>query len=57
MEVVFPVAHDHGTEPHTHETPEPSGTGWTGYALVKYGVILIIVVVVLWFIANYFLGD
>jgi hypothetical protein len=29
----------------------------TGYAIAKYGIILIIVIVVLWFVANYFLGD
>jgi hypothetical protein len=29
----------------------------TGYAIAKYGIILIIVIVVLWFIANYFLGE
>jgi hypothetical protein len=47
------------TEPHSHQTPpEPErGTGLTGYAIAKYGIILIIVVVVLWFVANYFLGD
>jgi hypothetical protein len=61
------MAHTHGTEPehHTHEpepqphshepAPEP-GTGMTGFALVKYGLILLIVLVILWFVANYFLG-
>jgi hypothetical protein len=29
----------------------------TGYAIAKYGIILIIVIVVLWFVANYFLGE
>lgn len=42
--------HDHGTEP-------AAGGGWTGYALVKYGFILAIVIVILWFVANYFLGE
>jgi hypothetical protein len=48
------------TEPHSHQPPpaEPDrGSGLTGYAIAKYGIILIIVVVVLWFVANYFLGD
>jgi hypothetical protein len=57
------VAHTHGTEPepHSHEPahePAPeSGTGMTGFALAKYGIILLIVIVVLWFVANYFLGE
>jgi hypothetical protein len=29
----------------------------TGFALAKYGIILLIVIVVLWFVANYFLGE
>jgi hypothetical protein len=47
------------TEPHTHQpAPEPErGSGLTGYAIAKYGFILLIVVVVLWFVANYFLGE
>ncbi|HJV03751.1 MAG TPA: hypothetical protein VJ868_00665 [Actinomycetota bacterium] len=51
------MAYDHG-HGHTHE-PEPprGGGGLTGYAIAKYGFILAIVVVVLWFIANYFLGE
>jgi hypothetical protein len=46
-------------QPHSHEPPPErgSGSGMTGYALAKYGIILIIVIVVLWFIANYFLGE
>ena len=32
--------------------PEPEGGG-TGYAVVKYGIILIIVIVVLFFVARY----
>jgi hypothetical protein len=50
---------DHGhTEPHTHEPAgEPRTSGWTGYALAKYGIILLIVIVVLWFVANNFLGE
>jgi hypothetical protein len=61
------VAHTHGTEPephshepaHGHESHEPapeSGTGMTGFALAKYGIILLIVIVILWFVATYFLG-
>lgn len=33
--------------------PEPEGEGRTGYAIVKYGIILIIVIVVLFFVARY----
>lgn len=44
--------HTHG-EQHTHE-PD-TGTGLTGYAVVKYGFILIITIVVLYFIARYLL--
>jgi hypothetical protein len=43
-------------EHHTHE-PEGGGGGLTGYAIAKYGFILLIVIVVLWFVANYFLGE
>jgi len=48
------------TEPHTHQhqPAEPeSGGGLTGYAIAEYGFILLIVIVVLWFVANYFLGE
>jgi hypothetical protein len=41
---------------HTHES-EPESGGLTGYAIAKYGFILIMVIVILWFVANYFLGD
>lgn len=49
------------TEPHTHgdpyhrEEPPPRepGSSWTGYAVVKYGFILLITIVVLYFIARY----
>jgi hypothetical protein len=46
------------TEEHEHHehTPEPESSGLTGYAVAKYGFILIMVIVVLWFVANYFLG-
>lgn len=49
------------TEPHLHQDPyhheapppaEPSSS-WTGYALVKYGFILLITVVVLYFVARF----
>jgi len=50
------------TEPHAHNQPthqappqDPS-TGWTGYALVKYGFIFLIVLAILWFVGNYVLG-
>jgi hypothetical protein len=55
------MTYDHGHgQPHTHEPagePEPRSGGWTGYALAKYGIILLIVIVVLWFVATYFLGE
>ena len=53
------MAHTHGTEPepHSHEPAPESGTGMTGFALAKYGFILLIVIVVLWFVATYFLGE
>ncbi|HEV3475394.1 MAG TPA: hypothetical protein VG602_08515 [Actinomycetota bacterium] len=42
--------HTHGDQ-HAHEP----GTGLTGYAVVKYGFILVITIVVLYFIARYLL--
>lgn len=53
------MTHEHGhadTHSHGHET-EPADGGLTGFAIAKYGFILIITLVVLWFIANYFLGE
>jgi hypothetical protein len=49
------------TEPHTHQDPYPdreappreSGSSWTGYAVVKYGFILLITIAVLYFAARY----
>ena len=49
------------TEPHYHTNqpapqqapPQDTGTGWTGYALVKYGFIFLIVLAVMWFLATY----
>ncbi len=41
-------------DPHTHQpapaSPEPR-SGWTGYAVAKYGFILLIVVAILVFLA------
>jgi hypothetical protein len=60
------MAHTHGTEPephshepesHTHEPVPEEGSGMTGFALAKYGIILVIVIVVLWFVATYILGN
>jgi hypothetical protein len=46
--------HSHG-DPYHHEEPPPRepGSSWTGYAVVKYGFILLITIVVLYFIARY----
>ena len=46
--------HIHGDQ-HAHESPPPEepGSSWTGYAAVKYGFILLITIVVLYFIARY----
>ena len=52
-----PEPHSHEPEPHSHEPAPESGTGMTGFALAKYGFILLIVIVVLWFVATYFLGE
>jgi hypothetical protein len=42
-------------EHHTHQAEPESGGGLTGYAVAKYGFILIMVIVVP--VANYFLGE
>jgi hypothetical protein len=46
-------------DPHVHrdehyQAPQPSepGGGWTSYAAVKYGFILLITIVILFFIAR-----
>jgi hypothetical protein len=54
------MAHDHGHEEESvhHEVRESSGLA--GYAVVKYGFILVITIVVLYFVARYLiplLGD
>jgi hypothetical protein len=43
------------SDQHAHESPPPAepNTGWTGYAAVKYGFILLITIVVLYFVARY----
>jgi hypothetical protein len=40
---------------HAHGGPPPAepGSSWTGYAVIKYGFILIITIVVLYFVAKY----
>jgi hypothetical protein len=49
--------HDHVE--HVHQEPAPAprdpGSSWTGYALVKYGFILIITIVVIWAVVTYLL--
>jgi hypothetical protein len=49
--------HDHVREQdHQHAAPpEDRGSSWTGYAIVKYGFILIITIVILYFVAQYLL--
>lgn len=44
--------HYHPEEPPEHE---PGNTGLTGYALAKYGLILVITVIILYFIAAFLL--
>jgi hypothetical protein len=40
-------------EPHTHDpaAAPPERSGLTGFAIAKYGFILLIVIAILWFIA------
>jgi hypothetical protein len=47
--------HAHQDPYHEHEAPPPRepGSSWTGYAVVKYGFILLITIVVLYFAARY----
>jgi hypothetical protein len=48
------VTHHDVYHDHAHEPAEPDrGTSWTGYAIVKYGFILIITIVILYFVARY----
>jgi len=46
--------HMHDEEPVHHEVHE-GGSGLTSYAVVKYGFILVITIVVLYFVARYLL--
>jgi hypothetical protein len=43
---------DHSPQAPAPAPPEP-GSSWTGYAVVKYGFILLITIVVLYFVARY----
>jgi hypothetical protein len=47
--------HAHRDPYHEHDAPAPRepGSSWTGYAVVKYGFILLITIVVLYFVARY----
>jgi hypothetical protein len=47
--------HPHEPAGHGHEPVREPASGLTGYAIVKYGFILIITIVVLYFVANYIL--
>lgn len=42
-------------EERVHDAPPPAepGSSWTGYAVIKYGFILLVTIVVLYFIARY----
>jgi hypothetical protein len=46
--------HVHDDEPVHHDVHEPA-SGLTSYAVVKYGFILVITIVVLYFVARYLL--
>jgi hypothetical protein len=48
--------HTHTNQPVQQAPPQDTGAGWTGYALVKYGFIFLIVLAILWFLGNYVLG-
>ncbi|HEX5948619.1 MAG TPA: hypothetical protein VFZ45_03555, partial [Actinomycetota bacterium] len=55
FDVTEPHIHqDQHQDQHAHEAPpaEP-GSSWTGYAVIKYGFILVITIVVLYFVARY----
>ncbi|MGH2661535.1 MAG: hypothetical protein ACRDH8_01750 [Actinomycetota bacterium] len=49
------MTHHVHEDPHAvHESPpNDSGSSWTGYAAVKYGFILIITIVILYFVARF----
>jgi hypothetical protein len=50
------MTHHEPPHDHSHQAPPPEpASGWTTYALVKYGFILIITIVVLYFLARYIL--
>jgi hypothetical protein len=42
-------------EEHTEEPVPDTGTSWTAFALVKYGFILVMTIIILYFIAVYIL--
>ncbi|MGH2725233.1 MAG: hypothetical protein ACRDI0_13440 [Actinomycetota bacterium] len=48
-------AHTHEPAGHGHEPVREPASGLTGYAIVKYGFILIITIVILYFIAKFIL--
>jgi hypothetical protein len=52
--VTHPDPHSHADHSHEPEPREP-GSSWTSYAVVKYGFILILVIVILFFVARYVL--
>ena len=44
--------HYHANQPAQQAPPAETGSGLTGYAVVKYGFIFLIVVAILWFVAT-----
>ena len=52
----MPVYEEPPVERRVVNDPEPANSGLAGYAMVKYGFILAITIVILYFIANYVLN-
>jgi hypothetical protein len=47
--------HDVHEGDHVHQPVQEPGNSWTSYAVVKYGFILVITIVILYFLARYLL--
>lgn len=52
----MPVYEEHPVERRVVAEPDRTNDGLAGYALVKYGFILAITIVILYFLANYVLN-